>query len=635
MMIEEFTLGDQKSLPHDQYTLEFSAPIKMYILTTCKINVHVKSDETILSFEGSEKVYIGVRSHHEKPSTTIKTTDKFEDLAQAISYFGSALKTTSCERSYPTLRGHPPNLSVDDRLNIPSILEKPETDITIEVPADYQSIFAVSSLAYYFGANINIGERAVIKSGGDVIHDLEDTSRRFEDEIKRVLKQCFFLDCICRTEGYYQVKLYEKDQIESKVDLNFDFLYDQSLGEQIRSYLTVPYQNVFSLIPAWKKTAHMSMNANNAEFLPYLANDLSIIQSKEETKTEQPNLEHGETSSVRANKNERSSETLSRSGSKLQRRPRSGDGEANSRELVEILESSSIEHTWIGREMPIGASKAILDSFKNRLNQTPTDGNIDIMIVVNDKKMSEEGTIVDDVYSSRNQIDLTTKLRHQLTTEELRAVLNQEYDFLHYIGHIDKAGFTCSDGQLDAADITKMNTSTFFLNACTSYQQAVELIKSGAVAGIATTEPVLNSGAERVGKTVARLLNSGFPIISALEIAKSESIMGGNYTVIGDGSTNLTQAESGIPSLCDIHRDSSDQFRTTYKTYPTRRKDLGTITIPYAKNNDSYFLTSGRTGTFEMDKNELIRFASMGNMPVKLDSNLYWGSENRFINQLN
>jgi len=631
MMIEDFTHGNKRELPDDQYIIELSAPIKLYILVNSKVKIQVTSNETKISFETPQKVYVGARSHHKRPSTTISTTDKFEDLAKAISHFGSALKTTSCERSYPTLRGHPPNLSLDGELNIPSILEKPETDITIEIPANYRSIFVISPLAYYLGAEINIDESAVIKTDGDIIHDLEGTFRGFENEVKRVLKQCFFLDCIARTEGHYQVQLYEREQIEPKLDLDFNFLYDQPVGEQIRSYLTVPYETVSGLIPIWKKTAHMSINPKNIEFLPYLANDLSIIRPKEETKTETPQLEHVEDNMTKRNND---LGDFSREELDIERNSRSNNNIEHPRKHIKILESNSIEHTWIGREMSIGASKAILDSFKNRLDQDPTDGDIEIIVIVNDEKMAEEGTIVDDVYDSRDQLDLTTKLRHQLTTEELRAVLNQEFDFLHYVGHIDKAGFRCSDGQLDAASINNMNTSTFFLNACTSYQQAIELIKSGAVAGIATTEPVLNSGAERVGKTAARLLNLGFPIISALKIAKSESIMGRNYTVIGDGSTSLTQAESGIPSLCDIQKDNQNKFKTIYKTYPTRRKDLGTITIPYAKNNSSYFLTSGRTGEFIMDKNELIRFASMGKMPIKLNSTLYWGSENQFVNQL-
>jgi len=109
--------------------------------------------------------------------------------------------------------------------------------------------------------------------------------------------------------------------------------------------------------------------------------------------------------------------------------------------------------------------------------------------------------------------------------------------------------------------------------------------------------------------------------------------MGKNYVVIGDGSVNLTQAKGGIPSLCNIHSED-DGFNMVYQTFITRRKDLGTITIPYAKDNERYFLTSGKTGEFKMNKNELLRFISMGEIPIKVDSSLYWGDENEFIKRL-
>jgi hypothetical protein len=635
VMIEEFTMGDTQTFPNDQYILEFSSPIKLYILVNSNINIEVKSNKVNISFEAPQKVYVGVRSHHERPSTTISTTDDPKDLVRAISYFGSALKTTSCERSYPTLRGYPPSLSLNDELKVPKILEKPETDVTIEVPPNYQSIFVIAPLAYYFGADVRLSETAMITAEGDIIHNLEGTTREFEDEVERVLKQCFFLDCISRTEGYYEVRLYEREQIESKLGLEFDLLYDMSISEQIQSYLSIPYEKISGLLPTWKKTAHVEPKSRNIKFLSHLSNDLSIIKSEKRENIENKTSSNGSGKSIKRIDSENDSGRFSRGELNPAEHYRSDENVDIPQKNIEISESTATEHTWVGHGMPIGASKATLDAFENRLNQTPTDGDIDIAIVVNDEEMAKEGTIVDDVYSSRDQLSLTTELQHQLTTGELHKLLNQEYDFLHYIGHIDKTGFRCIDGQLDATNVENVRISTFFLNACTSYQQATELIKSGAVAGIATTNPVLNSGAERVGKTVARLLNLGFPIISALKIAKSESIMGSNYTVIGDGSTNLTQAQSGVPSLCEINKESQGRYKTTYLTYPTRRRDLGTITVPYAKNNKTYFLTSGETGEFKMDKNELIRFTSMGTMPVRIDSELYWGNENDFITRLN
>jgi hypothetical protein len=48
----------------------------------------------------------------------VRTTDA-EDVMMAILTFRSALKTTSPERSFPTLRGHPPAIELNDRLEIP------------------------------------------------------------------------------------------------------------------------------------------------------------------------------------------------------------------------------------------------------------------------------------------------------------------------------------------------------------------------------------------------------------------------------------------------------------------------------------------------------------------------------------
>jgi len=59
-------------------------------------------------------------------------------------------------------------------------------------------------------------------------------SRGFEEEVERVLKQVFFLDCITRTEGFYLVNLHEPNAIEDQVDLNFEYLYDQPIGRQLK-----------------------------------------------------------------------------------------------------------------------------------------------------------------------------------------------------------------------------------------------------------------------------------------------------------------------------------------------------------------------------------------------------------------
>ena len=632
IVIEEISQGGTQSLPYGEYTIEIPFPIKLYISIDSKIEIKSTPENVRIRFDDSTKVLIGARSHHEKPSGTIKITEDTSDLMKAISYLGSGLKTTTCERSYPTLRGHPPTFNLSEDFMIPSVLEKPETGITIEVPENYREIFVIMPLAYYFGANVVPGETPLIKSSEGLVHDLGGTPREFEDEVERVLKQCFFLDCITRTEGYYQVKLHEREEIEPELELDFSDLYNQPISEQIRSYLSVPYDIISEHIPMWKNIAHVDIDPDNIEILPYLINDLSIIRSNQTSHTtfQKTNTHDDELDKYRKNK-----QPMSTDDDILNKNDifRPGETPKEGKKLIEIPESRALEHTLVGDGIPTGATKAIHTAYKNQLDEDPTDGDIDIAVIVNDKKMVEEGVIVDDIYNSRDQLAPNTELQQQLTKSELRQIFNQEYDFLHYIGHIGENGFKCADGDLDVTKLKNISIRTFLLNACTSYQQAIGLIRSGSIAGIATIKPVLNSGAERIGKAVARLLNLGFPLISALDVAKSESIMGDNYIVIGDGGVNLTQPKGEIPSLCLIS-NGEKSFKTTYKTFPTKRENIGAITLPYAKDNKKYHLVSGDTGSFEMAKNELLRFILMGQMPIEFNSSLYWGNENEFVNQL-
>lgn len=640
-MIDELTKGDFRKFPQDQYSIELSAPIKLYVNIDSEFEIDVTSNEVTISFDDKTKILIGGRSHHERPATTVTTTSDPCDLMEAISYLGSALKTTTCERSYPTLRGHPPGIKAGDDLCIPAVLEKPKTNISIRVPPNYRSIFVVSPLAYYFGADIEPGGVPKIETNDGYSHELINDDYSFEKSVEYILKKCFFLDCVTRTEGYYKVSLHERKEIENKLELDFSSLYDLSLSEQLKTYLDIPYDILYPYIPQWKLTAHIETKFNNIEFLPFLVNDLAVIRSAEETVIERfvPDNKENESQDrcslmvdefVRTNP-----ETdLLRGDTKSHGGLRSKKGQSeDTNEFVHITETDARERTWIGKGIPIDASKGMIEAFKNRIHRDLIDENINITVVVNDREMMEEGNTVDEIYQSRDEISFTIDAYQNLTVEELREVLLEETEFLHYIGHIDEMGFECDDGQLDMKEMDRTGVDTFLLNACSSYTQAIELIKSGGIVGIATVKPILNSGAKRVGKTIARLLNLGFPFITALDIAKSESIIGENYVVIGDGQLNLTQSKSGAPSLCDIFVEGNIN-EVEYRTYPTRKRDLGSITIPYAKNNQDYYLTSGTTGEFSMENNELLQFLSMGEMPIRLNTSLYWSNDNEFINLL-
>lgn len=275
---------------------------------------------------------------------------------------------------------------------------------------------------------------------------------------------------------------------------------------------------------------------------------------------------------------------------------------------------------WIGSGVPVGATKGMIEAFENRVTRSPSDGDIDITVVVNDDNMTDESHVVNEVYGSREELPFDVTVVKELTIDELQQVFKTHTDFLHYIGHIDKNGFECLDGVFDVGEIEKTAVDAFFLNACDSYQQGKRLVEAGSIAGVATLTPVPNEKAEKMGRKIARLLNLGFPLYAALDVAN----MGqghNDYTVIGDSSFNIVQSNVGIAPSVKIKR-VSNKYKMTYQTYPTN--EIGSITTIFVDEADKYFLTSGRIGEFELNENDALDFLSAEKIPIIMNSEIYW-----------
>jgi hypothetical protein len=599
-----------EEFPPGSYSLELCGPLKVYLRVEGAVTVASDVTRTRIEFDGERTVRVGARSHHDSPAATITTTDDPVDVMGAVSEFASALKTTSPERSYPTLRGHPPLVELGDRFHVPDGVVSPDTGITLELPPEYGKTYVAAPLAYYLAADVVPGERPRLVTDDGFEHRL-DTVRGFETEVERVLKQTFFLDCLTRTEGYYSVDLHERRAIEADIDLDFAQLYDQSLSRQVEAYLSVPFGTVEEEVPEWKLTSHVAPTPENVELLPFVTNDLAVVR----TPREQP---------------EPSSAVQSTAAGEFFRDAsftRSASVDGSARSYVQPETADSLEQSWVGEGAPIGASKATSRAFYNRLDRTPVDGDIGITVVCNDARMTDERDVVDEMYGSRSELPFDVRTHHDLTRADLRAVLSAEADLLHYIGHIDAEGFECADGKLDATTLVDAGMDAFLLNACQSYEQGSALIDAGAIAGIVTLSDVINSGAVRMGRMLARLLNRGFPIGSALEVARDDSIIGEQYTVIGDSNLSLAQTDGTPPNVCVIRRRGDDEFELDWQTYPSTAIGMGSLVMPWIADEDQYHLWSGNARTFDMTRDELDRFLSLDTVPVKVDGSLVWSDE--------
>ncbi|MFD1599683.1 hypothetical protein [Halobellus rarus] len=613
-----------ETFPRGTYSVELFAPIKLYLRVDSSLRVVSDATQTRVEFGEETDVLVGARSHHKRPAATIRTTDRPRDAMRAVSLLGSALKTTSVERSYPTLRGHPPVIERGDRFEAPDGLEPPETDVTIELPETRRHVYVAAPLAYYLGATVVPGDSPRIVTEGGFSHDL-DGPDGFEASVERVLKQTFFLDCLTRTEGYYEVDLHERRTLEPRLGLDFADLYDRSIGEQLEAYLGVPYEIVESEIPDWKLTAHVAPSTSNVEVLPFVANDLAVVTTPQSKPTAGSAVQANAVAEFVRGPPEPTAtpsrvEEFTRSTSTRSRDARTADAE---RTYVQPPETDSLEQAWLGTGIPIGASKASLQAYRNRLTREPIEGDIGITVVCNDPRMAEERDAVEAVYGSREELPFDIRTHYELTVAELRSVLAEETEFLHYIGHIDEDGFQCPDGALDVTSIETIGVDSFLLNACQSYEQGMELIERGAIAGIVTLSDVVNSGAVDIGRSLARLLNYGFPIRISLDLACRDSYIGSDYIVVGDGSFSVAQVQAMLPNMVKITKDT-DQYLLEYVTYPAAEFGLGSLVSPYVPGNDRHYLSSGTIDTFRLSRGEAADFLSLENIPVLINQQLRW-----------
>ncbi|GAA0467630.1 hypothetical protein MUK72_05800 [Halococcus dombrowskii] len=593
----------EEQLPAGEYIVEVSAPVKLYFRVEAALGITADAKGMAIEFEGEREVLIGARSHHERPATTVQTPADPEAMMEAISTFGSALKTTTPERSYPTLRGHPPTVELGDSLDLAG-LEPPDTGVTIEVPPEYESIYAIAPLAYYLGATVESGADPLLRTDRGFEQSLAG-SQGFEQTVARTLKQTFFLDCLTRTEGLYPVDLHERRVLEGELGLDFPTLYEQPLAAQLETYLSIPYRTIAEHLPTWKLTANVAATPASIEHLPFVVADLAVVRSVN------PATSPGEMASA------------------VERATNEGGRFVDGPAAIDIQEPfvrpepvDSLEQTWIGEGTPLGASKASLAAYRNRLERTPAEGDIEITVVCNDAAMDDE-RVVEASYGERADLPFDVTVAHDLTTDELADVLAARTDFLHYIGHVDDEGFACADGRLDARQLDSVGVDAFLLNACQSYRQGMALIEAGAIGGIVTISDILNSEGAKMGRALARLLNAGFPLGSALEIARSESIMGDEYLVVGDGEIAIAQAAHLQPNLCEIER-SDNSFRATYKTFPTSWDGIGTVVRPEIGDNTDHYISSGDVESFDVTEEELLEFLSLEDIPVIVREKLNW-----------
>ncbi len=614
----EIKSHETKEFEPATYSIDIHGPLKVYLQVTSGMTINTGGNYLYIEFDGNTEMYLGMRSYHKQPAGTITVPDDPHDLMTAVGTLSSALKTTSCERSYPTLRGHPPLFERGDSLEIPSHIEPPDTGIRIVVPPEYRYIYTVSSLAFYLGAEVVAGDVPRIETTNGFTRDL--ASRRwFEDEVSCLLRQVFFLDCIVRTEGIYQMDLRERRMVEQYLPFDIAELYDKPLQEQLEQYLQIPYEVVSEYIPQWTLTAHIPSSPEGIIPTPFVVNELGIVREPRGTRISRPRTTAANYSRAPGGGTAESetSQPLVRSGATT------GDDDVTF--VQPETTNESLEHSWFGKHVPRGATKATTEAFMNRVSRENRSSQIDITVVCNDDRMIAEHDSLDSVYGRRDELPYNVESYVQISTDELETLLlDGNIDFLHYIGHATPDGLECSDGDLDVRELDEIDVEVFLLNACRSYNQAIAMAKRGATGGVGTLSDVVNEHAIEIGKALAHLINLGFKLRAAVDLVREHTRIGDQYLIVGDGGADIAQSEGGPPGVCEVTPRDDGLYDLSVRMYPTREFQIGSTVLLKLQQTSENCLLPGPSEATGLTEAELRDYFSSHSSPVQLDGELRW-----------
>lgn len=574
---------DPTTLPPDTYAFDIGDAVKVYVYAADSPSAEVVTDPntftTTISFDEPTRIRVGVRSTHKEPAATITTTDDLPDVMRAISHFGSALKDTSPMRSYPTLRGHPPDIKRGDELQIPDELETPDTGVTIQLPPNPQDVYATASPAFFLGATVEPGDVPRIVTADGFEHRL-DTDRGVRGELDRVLKQTFILDVATRTAGPYDYTTDEHTALRTELAKPVEELYDASLAERLRYYLDVPFEAVEANLPEWPVAARVAPTPENVEALPHLANDLATI--------------HPPTVASRS-------------------------ANIDTTESVVVPEELDASYPlWFDDGAPVGASKPTVGAYRAALGRDPIEGVIDYAVVCNDPTIANEEETVSALLSNPTGLDVDMRPYRELYQDELRALLERGTNVFHFIGDTGD-GFVCKDGELVPAELDSLSVDTFILTAVDSYDAGMDLLDAGAASGVAILGDVPPDAATAIGRFIAQLINLGFSVGKAVDIATRTSEYRDQFIVLGDATHDITQPY-GVPVFTDVLDRDGDTL--TVELHFTRSNTIspGSILVPTIVDDDRPVLT-GKTVRSTVDIDELL--AVDPPVPVQVAGGVY------------
>lgn len=547
---------------------------------------------------------LGFTTRRDDPATiTVPGTN--DGLATALTHLSAALRTTGPERSHPSLRDHPPTVEISDETSIPDAVREatPETGIELQVPRSMDYLFVGAPLAYYLGAEVTVCDRTVprlVAPAADFEYRFRELPT-FQHGVTRLLRQVFFFDTLVRDVDADATE--QRSRLATRFGLNPEKIRQLSPADRLARYFWVSEPDLSNHLPEWHFSTYAAPETANARCLPYLLDALSLVYLPESSEL-------------------RGTELLERTLDDFYRSGSTSDAPVASVDMVKPELQAGRVHAWLAPGAPIDAFKTTPQAYENRRQYQSRGGTeLSVTVVLNDDAMANEHAAVADIYRKRSaDLPLSVTVHEHLSRDELADIFASPNDFVHYIGHCDTTGLQCSDGTFTASSLDTCRARTFFLNACGSYHEGLELVERGSVAGAVTLTKVLDRQAAKVGTAFARLLVHGFGLEPAMQLSRRRIMMGKDYAVVGDGTYTLAPTP-GSPTVGWLEQHD-DGYRLSCEAVSAR--DIGdSYQPPFSENA----LLHGTAAEAILDTEDLVSVLRERALPVIYDNEFHWSQE--------
>ena len=541
--------GHTVEQPRGTYVLGIEGSVKVYVripdvaLTGGYESVE-RDDATLrVTLAEPRTVTVGARSLHERPEATITVPDDPAAFAEALPYLGASIKEFSPERSWPTLRGHPPAISRGESLRVPDGLERPETGVTIRVPTTYASLYEVAPLAYYLGAAVEPAETPELVLANGYVEPLETPEASLAERADAVLRRTLLMDSLVRVGGYFSNSRYEYEAIAGELPFYPPELYDATVSDQLMEYLEVSPSLLDRHLPDRPLRATLRDGPAGAELVPHLVHDLaSIAVDRQESRP---------------------------SGSADDAVGLSADG------AVGCSDDDAVAVGRSARPVPPGETLLVREAYETALDRSPPEAtDAEILIVSGDDDPGAWREVRDAATDGIEPAVAAADLLVDPTVREFDAAIGDGYDLVLCLLSATDGGIACADGVAEPTALGSTPAWGMLLAGSDALGVAASLCERGVVTALATDE---RPAPGTVGRLLRCLVRGHSFAVAARFLGREE--VGAYRTVGAQPRSVLLRDGESIPFLLDLTAEAVDGYRVTLWGHPTAENRTGGVCL--------------------------------------------------------